>query len=182
MSPGTIILHLALLALVLLAVGAIALIGTVFAMALVLLKPARMSDAKAILYLRRLSPSDLGLPYEEIFFRVIDPKTTRPLKLTGWWIPAPSDSDRTVLLLHGYTDAKIGGIAWAPLFRSFGFNVLAIDLRAHGQSEGRFTTAAFFERHDVAQVIDQLRHRWAAQSRRLVLFGASLGAAVASAV
>ena len=184
MPVAAIILKLLLLASVLALVGGIALAIIVWAMAIILLKPARMNDAKALLYLRRLSPSDLGLPFEEVFFQVRDAHTGRPMKLAAWWIAADKDSPpgRTALVLHGYTDAKIGGIAWAPLFRSLGFNVLAVDLRAHGESDGRFTTAGFFEREDIRQVIDQLRGRWPAQSRRLVLFGASLGAAVACAV
>ncbi|HTW93936.1 MAG TPA: alpha/beta hydrolase [Tepidisphaeraceae bacterium] len=184
MPATAIILKLLLLALVLVFVGAMVVVGTIWAMAVFLLKPERMSDAKALFHLRRLSPSDLGLPYEEIFFPIRDAQSGKPMKLTGWWIPAEPDSPagRTALVLHGYSDAKVGGLAWAPLFRSLGFNVLAVDLRAHGESGGKYTTAGFFEREDIRQVIDQLRARWPAQSRQLVLFGASLGAAVACAV
>src|SRR5206468_2587681 len=55
------------------------------------------------------------------------------------------------------------------------------DLRAHGQSEGAYSTAGFFERHDVNQVIDQLLSQRPQQTRQLLLFGVSLGASVAAA-
>jgi hypothetical protein len=125
-------------------------------MARTLLRPARMTDARATWVLQRLTPMDLDLEYSESPFTVRDERTGKPLKLAAWWIPCAT-AKRTMLLIHGYADAKVGAIAWAPLFHSLGWNLLAIDLRAHGESEGTQTTAGFFERHDVAQVINQLR-------------------------
>jgi uncharacterized protein len=154
----------------------------VWAMARAMLRPPRMSDAKAVFFLHRLSPQDLDLPYESLWFPVRDQrKKGRTLKLAAWWIPAAESSDRCAILVHGYTDAKVGVIAWAPLLRSMGFHVLAIDLRAHGESEGEFSTAGFYERHDLAQVIDQIKADRPACTHRMVLMGASLGAAVVSA-
>jgi pimeloyl-ACP methyl ester carboxylesterase len=84
-----------------------------------------------------------------------------------------------MLLIHGYADAKVGGIAWAPQLHSLGWNVLAIDLRAHGESGGVHCTGGFFERHDVNQVINQVRAQRARETEQLALFGVSLGAACA---
>lgn len=153
----------------------------VWLMARALLSPPRMTDGKALHVLGRLGPSDLGLESQDVSFVVHDARTGRSLSLAGWWIPCPS-SDRTVLLIHGYSDAKVGAIAWAPMWRELGWNILAIDLRAHGQSQGTQTTAGFFEREDVDQVLNQARARWPQHMQLLVLFGVSLGAAVASAV
>ena len=68
------------------------------------------------------------------------------------------------------------------MFHSLGFNILAIDLRAHGESGGTYCTGAFFEREDITQVIDQLKAARPGETSQLVLFGVSLGAAVAAAV
>ncbi len=153
---------------------------TLFAIRLTL-RPPRMSDGKAIVRLRRLSPGDLGLGYENIRFRVHDDFSGGPIAIAAWWIPCDQGTDRCVIILHGYSDAKVGGIAWAPVFNQLGYHVLAIDLRAHGESGGRYSTAGYYERHDVSQVIDQLRQERPEQTRHLILFGASLGAAVAAA-
>jgi alpha-beta hydrolase superfamily lysophospholipase len=123
----------------------------------------------------------LGLQYEEMNFSVTDRRGGRRLRINGWWIENPATSDRCAILLHGYGDAAVGSIAWAPLLQSLGFNLLAIDLRAHGYSQGRFTTAGFYERHDLMQVIDQLKSARPGQTRKLALVGMSLGAAVAAA-
>ena len=169
----------------LLVVGALLTAATVFLMAWSLLRPPRMTDGKAAWLLRRLSPGDLGLPYEDVWYPVRDERTGQTLRLAAWWIPADgagsAPSENCVVLLHGYADAKVGAIAWAPVWHVLGFNVLALDLRAHGDSEGRESTAGYFERHDVDQVIDRLRGERPAATRRVVLFGASLGAAVAVA-
>ncbi|HWE95857.1 MAG TPA: alpha/beta fold hydrolase [Tepidisphaeraceae bacterium] len=169
------------LVLMLLALGLLSCLTVVFAMAMSLLRPPRMTDGKATWVLQRISPGDLGLGFEETHFIVRDERDGRRLRLAGWWIPAAGRSERCVIFLHGYADAKIGAIAWAPVWHELGFNVLAIDLRAHGESAGTYCTAGFWERHDVSQVIDELRAVRPQETRQLVLFGVSMGAAVAAA-
>jgi pimeloyl-ACP methyl ester carboxylesterase len=160
--------------------------GAVFGMGSMLLKPPRMSDGKATYVLQRLSPGDLGFPFEELSFRVRDARDGEPLKIAGWWIPPRSGPGKCVVgkcvvALHGYGDAKVGAIAWAPTFHSLGYGVLAIDLRAHGESGGVHSTAGFWERHDVGDVINQFRASHPNETRSMILFGVSLGAAVAVA-
>lgn len=170
-----------ILLLMLLLVGAALVAGVSLAMARVLLAPPRMTGGRALWILRRLAPSDIGLSSEDLAFVVRDDRTNHNLKLAAYWIPAPTTATRCVMIIHGYADSKLGGVAWAPTFRALGYNVLAIDLRAHGESEGTQTTAGYFERHDCSQVIDQIRAQRPAATREFVLFGVSLGAAVAAA-
>src|SRR5437868_12774319 len=95
----------------------------VYMMARMLLRPPRMNDARASFVLKRLSPSDLGMSYESLSFVVRDEHSGSRLRLAGWWIPAPSrDTDKCVVLIHGYGDAKVGAIAWAPLWHSLGYH------------------------------------------------------------
>ncbi|MGA3065737.1 MAG: alpha/beta fold hydrolase [Tepidisphaeraceae bacterium] len=162
-------------------IGAGLAMGLVWLVALILLRPRRMTDARALVRLRRLSPADLGMEFEEQSFGVLDEFSGRKIGIAGWWIPCPTGSNRCVILLHGYADAKVGAIAWGPMFQALGFHILAIDLRAHGQSEGKYSTAGYFEREDVSQVIDQIRARKPEKTAEIVLFGASLGAGVAAA-
>lgn len=169
------------LAIFLLFVGAAMVAAIVWAMAHRLLRPPRMSDAKALAVLGRMSPDDLGLPFEPMNVTVRD-AGGQPLRLAGWWMPAEVPSGRTVILIHGYADAKVGAIAWAPVWRSLGWNCFAVDLRAHGESEGRYSTGGFFERDDLSSVIDGLQAAKAQAAVEIALFGVSLGAAVACGV
>jgi len=151
-------------------------------MALRMLHPPRMTDARAAWVLKRLSPADLGLAYESVRFVVPDGSSRRHVRLAAWWIPARPTGSCCAVLLHGYGDARVVAIAWAPMLHELGCNVLALDLRAHGESEGRFITCGVRERQDVSCVIDELRRNRPEQTRRLILFGISYGGAVAAAV
>src|SRR5438477_6310499 len=81
-----------------------------YVMAHFLLRPPRMSDAKANWILKRLTPADLGLSFTPLTFNIRDQRTNQPLKISTWWIPTNS-SDKTAVLLHGYADAKVGALA-----------------------------------------------------------------------
>jgi fermentation-respiration switch protein FrsA (DUF1100 family) len=161
--------------------GMLLWVATAMGMALMMLRPPRMTDGKALYLLRRLGPGDLGLAFEETSFVVRDARTGQTLKLAGWWMPHEEARGRCAVLLHGYSDAKVGAIAWAPMLHALRMNVLAIDLRAHGESEGTYSTGGFFERDDVNQVVNQLQAQRPEDARQVVLFGISMGAAVAAA-
>jgi alpha-beta hydrolase superfamily lysophospholipase len=172
------------LAIVLLGALLLLTIILVALMSTMMLRPPRMVGGRALGILGRLAPTDLGLAYESLQFEVADAaRLGQTVRLAAWWIPLPGapDVDQCVVLLHGYADSKVGAIAWAPLWHQLGYHVLAVDARAHGESGGRYCTAGFFERHDLSAVIDQLRAGHPHQTQNLVLFGISMGAALAVA-
>src|SRR5262245_41285289 len=97
-----------------LAVLLLVVAGKVLLLAHAILRPPRITDGKAVYLLKRLSPADLGMHFQDVRFSVRDEATAKNLKLVGWWIPHPAGGAKTVVLLHGYADAKVGAIAWAP--------------------------------------------------------------------
>jgi uncharacterized protein len=143
--------------------------------------PPRMTEGKAVYLLGRLSPADLGMEFEDVKFHISEVGSSNKLFLAGWWIPCDS-SAKTVVMLHGFADAKIGAIAWSEPWRELGYNILAVDLRAHGESDGRLCTAGQLESSDILQLLDQLRAQHPDRAQRIVLFGVSLGAAVVAIV
>jgi pimeloyl-ACP methyl ester carboxylesterase len=188
LPPAAFLPPIVSLLLVLLGVGLLTAAATALFMAEALLRPPRMTDGKALFLLRRLTPDDLGLAYERLDFTIRDEHTCKPLSLAAWWVPAEEGAnaddvsrDRCAVLIHGYADAKVGAIAWAPVWHALGYHLLVPDLRAHGESGGKLTTAGYFERHDLVQAINQWRAQKPGQTRSLVLFGASMGATVAAA-
>lgn len=83
----------------------------------------------------------------------------------------------TVLLLHGIRSKKEYYNNFSKSLNQLGFNTLAIDLRAHGESGGKHCTFGVKERRDVSAFIDHLLEKNPNQS--VGIFGQSLGGAIA---
>lgn len=91
---------------------------------------------------------------------------------------APGPPRGTMVLLHGMYGGILQLLPQALHFAERGYRVVLVDLRAHGQSGGRYVTFGVREREDLAALVDALRARDRVV-RPLVLYGTSLGAAVA---
>lgn len=88
-----------------------------------------------------------------------------------------SDGAPLVLMFHGYRGSPMNffpGIAEHLLAN--GFNLLIVDQRAHGCSEGHAITFGVRERTDVLNWVDYAVHRFGSDTK-IVLFGVSMGAA-----
>ena len=94
------------------------------------------------------------------------------VKLKGWWFHA-SAAHGTVVVLHGVADNRGSSLGVADHFLARGFDVLAYDSRAHGESGGDACTYGFYEKRDLHDVLDRVT------GKPIVLLGFSLGAAVA---
>ena len=95
------------------------------------------------------------------------------VSLKGWLCPTSDAPRGTVVYLHGVADNRTSGAGVIERFRRRGFDVIAYDSRAHGESDGTACTYGYLEKRDLSQVIDTVR------SGPVVLIGTSLGAAVA---
>ena len=77
-----------------------------------------------------LSPSYVGLNYEDIFFESPD-----SIELNGWFLSAPM-SRFTVLLCHGNAGNISHRIEKLKFFHELGCNVFIFDYRGYGKSKG----------------------------------------------
>lgn len=93
--------------------------------------------------------------------------------LKGWTCHAAAPRRATIILLHGIADNRASAAGLIPRFIRRGFDVIAYDSRAHGESGGEACTYGFYEKQDLHRVIDAL------DDGPVVLIGTSLGAAVA---
>lgn len=140
-----------------------------------ILRPPRMTDARALRLLGRVSPADLGWAFEPVALDLRDPAGA-PLRLAAWWIPSPTPCDGACVVVHGFADAKVGALAWAAAVRAAGWNVLAIDLPGHGDSDARAGFGVARHGDAVGQAVDRLRAVRPDATRRLAMLGVSLGA------
>ncbi len=119
------------------------------------------------------TPEDVGLAYQRVAFNASD-----GIPLVGWWMPA-SPAKGTVVVLHGYGESKNQSLAYAPFLHAAGYNVLAFDFRAHGESGGDHTTVGIDEVKDVDAAWGWLASRGDVPMGHVALLGLSMGAAAA---
>lgn len=87
------------------------------------------------------------------------------------------DSEKAIILFHGYRSSAMRDYACAiSMYLEEGFNVLLVDQRSHGESEGRIITFGIKERHDVLTWVDFIVDRLGRQVK-ILLGGVSMGAA-----
>jgi pimeloyl-ACP methyl ester carboxylesterase len=96
------------------------------------------------------------------------------LSLEAWYIPVDS-SKGTVILFHGLGGNKSNVLKQAYEFRYLGFNVMLVDMRAHGRSSGNTTTMGFRESEDVKLAYEYILQKG---ERNIILYGISLGSVV----
>ena len=94
-------------------------------------------------------------------------------------VPPPGSARGTVLFLHGRGGLKENAFPVAERFVAGGWRCVAYDSRAHGKSGGEFSTYGVLEKDDVRRVLDGAEARFGGRLRPWVIFGNSLGAAVA---
>jgi pimeloyl-ACP methyl ester carboxylesterase len=123
---------------------------------------------------RPVTPSDLGLAYEEINVIVAERR-----KLNSWLVKADAPVSGTLIYLHGVGDCKIDGLRFAALMHAYHYNVFLYDSRRHGASDGVDCTYGFFEKHDLSQIITYVLSRTDIVPGNIGAFGTSMGAAVA---
>lgn len=110
-------------------------------------------------------------PQEDVFVTSHD-----HLKLHGTFFPCP-ESKRAVICFHGYTSEGLNDYSSiAKFYREQGFNLLIIDERAHGQSEGTYIGFGCLDRLDALVWIQDLVKRLG-EDCQIMLHGISMGAA-----
>jgi uncharacterized protein len=95
------------------------------------------------------------------------------LDLKGWRCHGAVPRRATLVYLHGVADNRSSAAGVINRFGKRGFDVLAYDSRAHGESSGDVCTYGFVEKRDLHRVLVDV------DSGPIVLLGTSLGAAVA---
>ena len=119
------------------------------------------------------TPRDVGLDFKDVYFTARD-----GVRLNGWFVPYPK-AQRTLLWFHGNA-GNIGHRAQnlRLLHDRVKINIFLFDYRGYGRSEGKISEAGSYL--DGSAAIDFLRRHYNVQANQLVLFGRSLGAAVAA--
>ena len=102
------------------------------------------------------------------------------LKLHGYKVLNPNNSNKWVITVHGYTSEGINMSSYAKNYYDMGYNVLIPDLRSHGLSEGDYIGMGWDDRLDIISWINNILEDNA--DAEIILHGVSMGAATVSMV
>jgi uncharacterized protein len=118
-------------------------------------------------------PSHIGLTFENVFFTTQD-----GIRLHGWFIPH-EDARATLVWFHGNAGNISDRLLNIKLLHDrINTNIFIFDYRGYGRSEGSVSEKGTYLDGEAA--IAYLLGRDDAATRKLILFGRSLGAAVAA--
>jgi len=133
----------------------------------------RYVESKSIFYPARsiaATPADIGLPFEDAFIKTQDNVTINA------WLVKSSLGRGTLVFCHGNAGNIGDRLEKILLFHQLGMNVLIIDYRGYGKSQGRPGEAGIYQ--DAVAAYDYLRSRNDIDHSAIIGYGASLGGAV----
>ena len=118
-----------------------------------------------------LTPASVGLTFEDISLTTQD-----GVKISTWWVPQ-RDARATVLFFHGNAGNNGDRIPELQTLHALGYNVLIVDYRGYGNSEGSpGETGTYLDAQAAWQHLTQSR---GLSARSIVIVGESIGGAVA---
>ncbi|MDZ4963155.1 alpha/beta hydrolase [Clostridium perfringens] len=97
------------------------------------------------------------------------------LNLTSTLIMNENPTNKFIVLVHGVSICYVGSLKYFDIFYKNGFNLLIVNQRRHGKSEGKYSTYGFYEKYDVNMWIEYLKSRFG-NDIILGLHGESMGA------
>jgi pimeloyl-ACP methyl ester carboxylesterase len=99
-------------------------------------------------------PADFGLRSETVSF---DAKDGIPLQ--AWWLPASGVPRGAVIIAHGIDHTRQVMLPRAAFLVRGGYDVLAMDLRGHGESGGSIVSPGLLEARDILGGLRYIRSR-----------------------
>jgi hypothetical protein len=118
------------------------------------------------------TPASYGLAFEDIRILTEDGE-----RLHAWYVPA-AQARGTALLFHGNAGSIAQRVAWLPMFQKLRLNALLVEYRGYGRSSGSPSERGFYL--DAGAALTHLSAERATPTARVVVFGESLGGAVAA--
>jgi uncharacterized protein len=123
------------------------------------------------------TPNDMGLAYEDLWIDVAREDGEGNERVHAWWLPSGKAGAPAILYLHGIRWSLGNNLFRIARWRELGFNVLAIDYRGFGRSDGELPSETQIYA-DARAAWDELARREPRAELRFI-YGHSLGAAVA---
>lgn len=118
-----------------------------------------------------MTPAAIGLAYENVALTTSD-----GVRIHGWWIPA-GENRGTILFCHGNAGNISHRLDSIRIFHQLDLNVFIFDYRGYGKSTGSPSEEGTYR--DAAAAYNYLREYREISPEKIIIFGRSLGGAVA---
>lgn len=119
-----------------------------------------------------VTPDLIGLVFESVEFTTSD-----GTKLSGWFIPVEKNSD-VILFCHGNAGNISHRLESIRIFHKLGYSIFIFDYRGYGRSAGSPSEKGTYL--DVEAAWNYLVNDRKVQSEKIIVFGRSLGGAIAA--
>lgn len=119
------------------------------------------------------TPTDYGISFEEVEF-----KTKDGLRLKGWLL-LNNRNIPTIIICHGFGTSRSDVLVLADFIYKAGYNVLLFDFRAHGESQGWYTSFGYLETQDLDTAVEFLKNNSELNNKNFGVIGVSMGGSVA---
>lgn len=90
-------------------------------------------------------------------------------------------SNKYVIISHGYTSNRYGSVKYVDIYRSLGFNVIIYDVRGHGSNEIASVSLGNVESQDLLALIQDAYQKYG-EKIYLGLHGESMGSSISLSV
>ena len=141
-------------------------------LALMIIVPVGLMAAAAW-RMSRPARADIGLPPSDVPVAAVSFRSANGALIKGWHVPA-RDGCGSIALFHGVRSNRLAALDRMRFLHREGYGVLAIDMQAHGESQGAAITFGKRESADARAAIEWLRQQGGGPVGTI---GASLGGA-----
>lgn len=114
--------------------------------------------------------------YENLEYEELEIVSHDGFKLRGYYYNKYKDSKKVMIIHHGYTANHYVCLQFLDIFFDEGFNVLLVDMRSHGESEGQYITYGYEEQKDLNLWVELIREK-IGEDGIIGLHGQSMGGA-----
>jgi alpha-beta hydrolase superfamily lysophospholipase len=138
-----------------------------------LFSPPKITRLKA-----DFTPEMFKIPYEKV-----ELKSSDGVILRGWFIPSRKENHKqlsqkgTIIVCHGITSSRYFQLPRSIFLHTLGYNILLMDLRAHGDSDGKYVTFGFKEQFDIEASVQYIKNRKDIYNKKIALVAHSMGGA-----
>ena len=118
-------------------------------------------------------PNQLGFAYDDVTLTAAD-----GVHINGWFLPGRHDPRLTILFFHGNAGNISHRFEKFGVFRDLGVDTFGIDYRGYGRSDGQPNEEGTYR--DALAAYEYLTQQRHVSPRTIVVYGESLGAAIAA--